>query len=190
MAGPSGQQERACIDRAIFPTSVLRHIVLLSQGKILLYCHVTDLQASAVLRPGPLVLIKVPACSMSLTCTLSVLALLLQVAVVRVLQQLSQVYTVMTIPALQDLVPFMRFDEVEKLIVEAVKFDYLQVQIDHRNGTVHFGAQQLESEVMRDHLSVLAARLSKALGMIDPAPDPKRAARAAEVPAQALGLLH
>ena len=50
-----------------------------------------------------------------------------QVAVVRLLQQLSQVYSVMTVPALQALVPFMRFDEVEQVIVEAVKYDFLQV---------------------------------------------------------------
>ena len=56
-----------------------------------------------------------------------------------------------------------------------------QVQIDHRNGTVHFGGQQLESEQMRDHLSTLASRRTQALGMIDPTPDPARQARKAEV---------
>lgn len=35
-----------------------------------------------------------------------------QVAVVRLMQQLSQVYSLMTIPALQALVPFMSFAEV------------------------------------------------------------------------------
>lgn len=36
-----------------------------------------------------------------------------------------------------------------------------QVRIDHRNGTLHFGSQALESERIRDHLAQLAQRLSK-----------------------------
>ena len=44
----------------------------------------------------------------------------------------------------------------------------VQVRIDHRNGTVHFGAQQLESDRVRDHISALARRLTKALHMVQP----------------------
>lgn len=44
----------------------------------------------------------------------------------------------------------------------------MQVRIDHRFGTVHFGGQQLESDRVRDHISALARRLTKALGMIQP----------------------
>ena len=50
-----------------------------------------------------------------------------RVAVLRLLQQLSHVYSVMKIPALADLVPFMNFGEVEQIIVDAVKHDFLQV---------------------------------------------------------------
>ena len=46
----------------------------------------------------------------------------------------------------------------------------LQVSIDHRNGTVHFGGQQLESDRIRDHISALARRLTKALHMVQPDP--------------------
>ncbi len=49
-----------------------------------------------------------------------------RVAVLRLLQQLSHVYSVMKIPALADLVPFMGFGEVEQIIVDAVKHDFLQ----------------------------------------------------------------
>ena len=49
-----------------------------------------------------------------------------RVAVLRLLQQLSHVYSVMKIPALADLVPFMSFGEVEQIIVDAVKHDFLQ----------------------------------------------------------------
>ena len=44
----------------------------------------------------------------------------------------------------------------------------VQVRIDHRNGTVHFGGQQLESDRVRDHISALARRLTKALHMVEP----------------------
>ena len=46
----------------------------------------------------------------------------------------------------------------------------LQMRIDHKNGTVHFGKLQLESERLRDNISVLAQRLAKALTIINPAP--------------------
>ena len=47
-----------------------------------------------------------------------------------------------------------------------------QVRVDHRNGTLHFGAQQLESDKIRNHISLLARRLSKAVTMIEPAAVP------------------
>ena len=46
----------------------------------------------------------------------------------------------------------------------------LQMRIDHKNGTVHFGKLQLESERLRDNISVLAQRLAKALTIVNPAP--------------------
>ena len=54
-------------------------------------------------------------------------ASLQQVAVLRLLQQLSQVYSVMRVDSLEALVPFMGFSDVEQLIVDAVKHDFLQV---------------------------------------------------------------
>jgi len=48
------------------------------------------------------------------------------VAVLRAMQQLSEVYSVMTIASLSELVPFFGFSEVEQIIVEAVKQGYLQ----------------------------------------------------------------
>ncbi|KAK9833458.1 hypothetical protein WJX81_007146 [Elliptochloris bilobata] len=103
-----------------------------------------------------------------------------QVAVLRLLQQLSQVYSVMRVASLAALVPFFSFGEVEQFIVDAVKHNYLHVQIDHRNGTVHFGGQQLESERLRDHVAALARRLAKALQAVQPAPSPDKQARKAK----------
>jgi translation initiation factor 3 subunit A len=44
------------------------------------------------------------------------------------------------------------------------------MRIDHKNGTVHFGKLQLESDRLRDNISVLAQRLANALTIIDPLP--------------------
>lgn len=53
------------------------------------------------------------------------------------------------------------------------------MRIDHRNGTLHFGSQQLESDHVRSHLSTLAQRLSKAVHMMAPAESDAHAARRA-----------
>ena len=50
-----------------------------------------------------------------------------QVAVLRLLRQLSQVYSVIKISSLAALVPFFTFGEVEQLVMEAVKHGHLQV---------------------------------------------------------------
>ena len=57
----------------------------------------------------------------------------------------------------------------------------LQVRIDHKNGTVHFGGLSLESERLRDNISLLTRRLAKAATMMDAAPPPDRAAFKAKV---------
>lgn len=51
-----------------------------------------------------------------------------QVAVLRLLKQLSEVYSTMRISTLAELVPFMPFGDVEGVVVDAVKSDYLQVR--------------------------------------------------------------
>lgn len=48
------------------------------------------------------------------------------------------------------------------------------MRIDHRNGTLAFGGQQLEAERIRGHLSTLARGLNKALTMIHPPSAPDR----------------
>ncbi len=56
-----------------------------------------------------------------------------------------------------------------------------QVRIDHKNNTVHFGALELESERLRDNISVLARRLAHALHTIQPVPTPSKADLKAKV---------
>ncbi|KAK9813797.1 hypothetical protein WJX73_010183 [Symbiochloris irregularis] len=81
-----------------------------------------------------------------------------QVAVVRLMQQLSQVYSLMTIPALQALVPFMSFAEVEKVVVEAVKFDYLQPDPESEARKMKIIAKAAE-ETEKEHSRALARKL-------------------------------
>lgn len=73
------------------------------------------------------------------------------------------------------LIPGMSFNEAEAQLVDAVKYGFLSMRIDHRNGTLHFGGQQLESDRVRGHLALLAKRLAKASRMIDPRPASGRA---------------
>jgi len=104
-----------------------------------------------------------------------------KLAVLRMCEQLSQVYSVMKIEKLSALVPFMEFSKVELAIVDAVKYNYLQLSIDHRNGTVHFASSHLAPEKMKNHLSLLAKRLSRAVGMITPSGETEKAARVTEL---------
>lgn len=53
----------------------------------------------------------------------------------------------------------------------------LQVRIDHKNGTLRFGADQLEGDRIRDHIAAMAKRLTNALTLINPAVDPAREKR-------------
>lgn len=39
------------------------------------------------------------------------------------------------------MVTFFDFSIVEKLIVEAVKYNYVQMKVDHLKGIVNFGSQ-------------------------------------------------
>ncbi len=43
-----------------------------------------------------------------------------------------------------------------------------QIRVDHRNGTLQFGSQQLESDSVRTHIQSLASRLTKAVAMMQP----------------------
>ncbi|XP_073389708.1 eukaryotic translation initiation factor 3 subunit A isoform X1 [Physcomitrium patens] len=86
----------------------------------------------------------------------------------RVLQQVSQVYSTIKIADLTRMVTFFDFSKVEKLIVEAVKYNFVQMKVDHLKEVVNFGSQDLESEKVKTHLTVLAKRLKKACSMIFP----------------------
>lgn len=86
----------------------------------------------------------------------------------RVLQQVSQVYQTMKIGNLTRMIPFFDFAIVEKLSVDAVKYNFVQMKIDHLKGIVQFGSQDLESDKIRNHLTILAKRLNKVRSLIQP----------------------
>ena len=108
------------------------------------------------------------------------------VAVLKMMRQLSSVYSVMRIDKLSQLVPFMSFPEVEAVLADAIKFGYIQVQIDHRSGTLHFGGAHLRNDAMAAHLSTVAGRLAASMHLVKPAEIVERQdARAAATAARA-----
>lgn len=50
-------------------------------------------------------------------------------------------YETVNIASLSKMIPFFSFSVVEKLAVDAVKYNFLQVKFDHLKGTLHFGSQ-------------------------------------------------
>ncbi|ONK78418.1 uncharacterized protein A4U43_C02F18560 [Asparagus officinalis] len=86
----------------------------------------------------------------------------------RVLQQVSQVYQSVKIEMLSKMIPFFDFSFVEKISVDAVKYNFVAVKVDHRKGAVVFGNEDIESDKVCDHLTVLAESLNKARSLIYP----------------------
>eukprot|EP00124_Ichthyophonus_hoferi_P005504 Ihof_evm1s816 gene=Ihof_evmTU1s816 len=100
------------------------------------------------------------------------------VALIRLLQQVSKVYQIMKIDALCQLVTFASRFEIEKLLVDAVRTKIIHVRLNHRSGTISFGAdmfftsetveegiethsQAMHSEHMLDILTTLSKGLFK-----------------------------
>ncbi|CAM9860499.1 unnamed protein product, partial [Ectocarpus sp. 13 AM-2016] len=63
----------------------------------------------------------------------------------------------------------LSFQEVEKLIVRAVKQRQVKVTVDHKARCLRFGGEVLESDSMRTQLSTLATQLQKAVNLVKPA---------------------
>lgn len=55
--------------------------------------------------------------------------------------QVSQVYQSMKIETLSKMVPFFDFSIVEKISVDAVKYKFFAIKVDHRKGAVTFGSE-------------------------------------------------
>ncbi|KAF3449232.1 hypothetical protein FNV43_RR09960 [Rhamnella rubrinervis] len=102
-----------------------------------------------------------------------------KLATLRFLQQVSKVYQTMKIEYLSQMIPFYDFSVVEKLSVDAAKYNFVAMKVDHMKGVVLFGKLVIESDGLRDHLTVFAESLNKARAMIYP--PAKRASKLSEV---------
>ncbi|XVF57550.1 hypothetical protein PTKIN_Ptkin06aG0214800 [Pterospermum kingtungense] len=91
-----------------------------------------------------------------------------KLATLRLLKQVSLVYQTMKIESLSQMIPFFVFSMVEKISVDAVKHNFIAMKVDHMKGVVVFGNMGLESDKLRDHLTILAESLNKARAMIYP----------------------
>jgi translation initiation factor 3 subunit A len=90
------------------------------------------------------------------------------VAVLKMMRQLASAYSIMRIDKAAALIPFMSFSEVEAVLADAVKYGYVDIQIDHRSSTLHFNGAQLRNDSMANHLSTIVVRLAGAMTLIKP----------------------
>ncbi|CAN6463506.1 unnamed protein product [Victoria cruziana] len=91
-----------------------------------------------------------------------------RLATLRVLQQVSQVYQTMKIEVLSKMIPFFSFSVVERVSVDAMKYNFVAMKVDHLKGVISFDSMDLESDRLRNHLTTLAKRLNKARSLIYP----------------------
>lgn len=91
-----------------------------------------------------------------------------EAAVLRMLQQLQGVYSTMRFERLAAMVPFLPFDHIERMMVDASKYGLLRAKLDHRGRTVSFGSGVTDIQDLKQHLTTLAKGLSKALATIHP----------------------
>ncbi|XP_028403278.1 eukaryotic translation initiation factor 3 subunit A-like [Dendronephthya gigantea] len=106
------------------------------------------------------------------------------ITIVKLLNQVSQVYQTISIPKLLELASFTDVFNLEKVVVEAAKRNNLQVLIDHRSNSISFRSdlsvdqkeevmdgpyfQSLSSEKIRSQLIVMSQALHKAIQILQP----------------------
>ncbi|KAF2288300.1 hypothetical protein GH714_005878 [Hevea brasiliensis] len=91
-----------------------------------------------------------------------------KLATLRLLQQVSQVYQMMKIESLSQMIPFFDFSVVEKISVDSVKHNFTSLKVDHMKSVILFTNVGLESDGLRDHLTIFAESLNNARAMIYP----------------------
>ncbi|CAB4061812.1 EIF3A [Lepeophtheirus salmonis] len=68
-----------------------------------------------------------------------------QVTLVRLLRQVSQSYQSICFNRLLEIAPFTDAFSLERMIVDCVRHNDMQIRIDHRTRTIHFGTDLVES---------------------------------------------
>ncbi|XP_056147789.1 eukaryotic translation initiation factor 3 subunit A [Lampris incognitus] len=105
--------------------------------------------------------------------------------ILRLLQQVAQIYQSIEFSRLATLVPFVDAFQLERSIVDAARHCDLQVRIDHTTRTLSFGSdlnystkedspvgpflQNMPSEQIRNQLTAMSSSLAKAIQIIKPA---------------------
>ncbi|XP_062376254.1 eukaryotic translation initiation factor 3 subunit A [Sardina pilchardus] len=105
--------------------------------------------------------------------------------ILRLLQQVAQIYQSIEFNRLASLVPFVDAFQLERSIVDAARHCDLQVRIDHTSRTLSFGSdlnystkedapvgpflQNMPSEQIRNQLTAMSSSLAKAIQVIRPA---------------------
>ncbi|KAM6922513.1 eukaryotic translation initiation factor 3 subunit A-like isoform 1-T1 [Lycodopsis pacificus] len=105
--------------------------------------------------------------------------------ILRLLQQVAQIYQSIEFTRLASLVPFVDAFQLERSIVDAARHCDLQVRIDHTSRTLSFGSdlnystkedapvgpflQNMPSEQIRNQLTAMSSSLAKAIQVIKPA---------------------
>ncbi|XP_030058489.1 eukaryotic translation initiation factor 3 subunit A isoform X3 [Microcaecilia unicolor] len=104
--------------------------------------------------------------------------------ILRLLQQVAQIYQSIEFSRLTSLIPFVDAFQLERSIVDAARHCDLQVRIDHTSRTLSFGSdlnystredapvgpylQSMPSEQIRNQLTAMSSALSKAIAVIKP----------------------
>ncbi|TRY92235.1 hypothetical protein DNTS_024068 [Danionella cerebrum] len=104
--------------------------------------------------------------------------------ILRLLQQVAQIYQSIDFSRLASLVPFVDAFQLERSIVDAARHCDLQVRIDHSSRTLSFGSdlnystkedspvgpflQNMPSEQIRNQLTAMSSSLAKAIHVIKP----------------------
>ncbi|XP_078269555.1 eukaryotic translation initiation factor 3 subunit A [Rhinoraja longicauda] len=105
--------------------------------------------------------------------------------ILRLLQQVAQIYQSIEFTRLVSLVPFVDPFQLERAIVDAARHCDLQVRIDHSSRNLSFGSdlnyspredspvgpylQPMPSEQIRSQLTAMSAALAKAIQVVKPA---------------------
>lgn len=97
------------------------------------------------------------------------------VTTIRVLQQLSTVFTSIKLEYFRSLVPALPGHSLERLIVHCARHELAPARIDHRQGLLHFTSEGMEATRMRTQLAVLAQRLQEVADKVSPAVQEERA---------------
>uniref|UniRef100_A0A182J826 Eukaryotic translation initiation factor 3 subunit A n=1 Tax=Anopheles atroparvus TaxID=41427 RepID=A0A182J826_ANOAO len=106
------------------------------------------------------------------------------VTLVRLVRQISQVYQTIEFSRLLELAKFADYHYLERILVDCVRHNDMQITIDHRNNCVHFGTdlsesqredhpdgptlQSMPSEQIRSQLVNMSVVLHRAIATINP----------------------